>query len=1107
MKDFNSNTLYKKLDDFIKKYYKNLILQGIFISLIILSFVFFIASISEYFLYFSVTTRIFLFSIIILTALYTLVYFILIPLFRLLNIKKRITYKQAVSIINNHFPEFKDTLLNSLELIQINDKDKLFSNKLLFASIQQRINNIKPYNFTFAINVKRRFFFLKILISFIIAALIFYLFFPIVLKQGATRIINYKTYYQKPLPFQLSILNKSLNVQKGSDYNLKVKVTGKAVPEELYVSFKGNRFFMKKNTNNLFSYNFKNVNNKINFKLTNEEFSSDIYQLKVLPVPVIINFKIFLKYPNYTNLKSRIIKNVGDFSIPAGTIVKFQINSVSTDSLFFTFNDSINHIASKNKNVFTLTKTFYKSKKYSISLKNKHAFKKNLISYSIEVIQDMYPNIKVASVIDSIDMNLYYFKGVVTDDYGFTDLQFKYILSDNNDSVYSFSLPINKNLTNQEFYYATDFSQLTKKSNKVNYYFLVTDNDKISGYKSTKSQVFQFIKPNSDSLQSLENKTNESIEDKLNQGILLSHELSEDIKQFQKQNINSRLTPWEKKKLLQNIVKKQNDLQKLVNQINKKNFNKNNFVNSFTQKSKDILKKQQEIDKLLKNLLSPEIKELMKQIAELQKKFNEKNFNQLSNQMKLSYDDLEKKLDKNLELLKKFEIEQKVDNTINNLQKLAKKQKELSQSTKHKTEENESLKNKQKEQFEQFKNIKKNYDEIKKSNSELENKFNLNDFKKQFDEINNKYQKSIDNLSNNRNRKAAQNQSENSQNLQNLSQSMQEMMMQNMQQQASVDIQNLRQILYNLLTFSFDQEDLINSLKTCRSNNPKFSSIVEKQNKLRENFVVINDSLFALSKRNIQLASIIDKDVFKINSNLERVMSKLEDRKTGSALTSQQFIMTSANNLTLFLSEALKSLQKMQSSGAMAGNKKCNKPGQGMPTISQMRKGQQSLKSQLQNMLNQMKKGNGSFDPNSMNKRLAKMLAQQEIFQQMLNQLTNNSTKELHKALQQINQNVQDNINDIINKNITPKTIKRQNMIISRLLKAENSDYERGIDKKRVAEEIKNSKISNPRKLFEYKRENVNFNEILQLQNLQLKSYYQKKYKKYLRELNNKKNE
>ncbi|MBE9469209.1 MAG: hypothetical protein IMY72_12925, partial [Bacteroidetes bacterium] len=952
MKDSSSNILYKKLDDFIKKYYKNLIIQGLFISLIVIVSAIFFAAIFEYFFYFSKITRLVFLFIIIFAAIYTCISFILLPVLKRINVRKQITYKQAVSIINHHFPEFHDSLLNSLELAEGDKDNSYFSPQLIIASIEQRINNLKPYNFAFAINIKKKFFYGKILFSVIVASFIFYLIFPNILNQGTRRIINYKIHYTKPLPFQFSILNKNLSVHKGSDFKLQVKLTGDEIPNELFVSFRGNKFFMKKDSENTFSYDFQNVNNQIHFKISNEDFSSQIFKLSVMPIPIIIDFNISLFYPRHTGLNEKTLDNVGDFSIPNGTKVTFAFNSVNTDSLFISFDDSKLKIAKKNKDKFSFTKTFYKSTQYSISLKNQNLRKKNIFKYSINVIPDMYPNIKLVDIVDTLNMNLHYFKGVVNDDYGFTNLKFHYTLSNIEDSIFSVNIPINKNLTNQEFYFATDFEELSKSADNINYYFVITDNDIVSGFKSTKSQLFEFTKPNRDSLLTFEKEINSSIEKKLNQGIMLAHELSRDIKEFQKQNINSNLSNWEKKKFLKNIVDKQKELQNIVNKINKTNIDKNNFINSFSEKNKEILDKQKKIDELLKTILNDDIKDLMKQLAELQKKFDKNKINQLSKQLQMSYDDLEKRLDKNLELLKKFQIEQKIDNAINDLKKLSEDQNKLAETTKHKEEDNNSLIKKQTSQSDKLSKIKKDYNSLKKQNSELENKFNLDNFNKQFEAIQKQFQDGLDKLNKNQNRKASQNQSQNSKQLDNLSQSMQNMMKENMQQQATVDIQQLRQILYNLLSFSFDQEKIIEQLRFCEPSNPKYSEILNSQNKQKENFVIIRDSLYALSKRTMQLASIIDKDVFKINSNLEKVLDELENRKKGKALSSQQFIITSTNNLTLFLSEALKSLQEMQKKGSKMGNKSCKKSGKGMPSLSQMRKGQQSLKSQLQNMLN-----------------------------------------------------------------------------------------------------------------------------------------------------------
>ena len=63
------------------------------------------------------------------------------------------------------------------------------------------------------------------------------------------------------------------------------------------------------------------------------------------------------------------------------------------------------------------------------------------------------------------------------------------------------------------------------------------------------------------------------------------------------------------------------------------------------------------------------------------------------------------------------------------------------------------------------------------------------------------------------------------------------------------DVEVLRQILDNLVLFSFDQEALMNQFKAIEVNHNKYASYLRKQNNLKEHFEHIDDSLFALSLR------------------------------------------------------------------------------------------------------------------------------------------------------------------------------------------------------------------------------------------------------------------
>ena len=64
--------------------------------------------------------------------------------------------------------------------------------------------------------------------------------------------------------------------------------------------------------------------------------------------------------------------------------------------------------------------------------------------------------------------------------------------------------------------------------------------------------------------------------------------------------------------------------------------------------------------------------------------------------------------------------------------------------------------------------------------------------------------------------------------------------------QMSEDIDALRQILENLLLYSFDQEALMNTFESIDINNNKYGKYIIEQSNLREHFEHIDDSLFSL---------------------------------------------------------------------------------------------------------------------------------------------------------------------------------------------------------------------------------------------------------------------
>ena len=63
------------------------------------------------------------------------------------------------------------------------------------------------------------------------------------------------------------------------------------------------------------------------------------------------------------------------------------------------------------------------------------------------------------------------------------------------------------------------------------------------------------------------------------------------------------------------------------------------------------------------------------------------------------------------------------------------------------------------------------------------------------------------------------------------------------------NMDDLRKILENLVTFSFKQENLMNKFTETSTAHPDFGSDLKKQNEIRTYFEHIDDSLYVLSMR------------------------------------------------------------------------------------------------------------------------------------------------------------------------------------------------------------------------------------------------------------------
>jgi len=678
-------------------------------------------------------------------------------------------------------------------------------------------------------------------------------------------------------------------------------------------------------------------------------------------------------------------------------------------------------------------------------------------------------------------------------------LEFVYSIEENDSTItYYENVPIQK-LSKERFFYTFSFQNLEiEAGEELSYHFKIWDNDGVNGSKFTNSSTFIYTEPSIDDIITKKDVENEKTKSGLNNSILLAEEIQKDIEELNKTILEKKKIGWEEKQKTKNIIKKQKELEKQITNTQKKN--SENLKNKEKLNS-SLLEKQKKLEELMNKVLDEEMKKLLKEMEQMMDDENKEKLKELLERLDKENTDLEKELDRELELFKQLEFEQKVEETINKLTKLKKEQEDLKKETDKKKGSKEELAKTQEEIAKEMSEIKKDLQDLRKKKMDLEDKNEMPNTQKLEDDIQQQMQESKDALQNGQKKKSAKSQENAIKEIDELKQKLESMQQSSAETKPKEDMDNLRKILENLVAMSFNQENLMVHVNNTPRNSPEFVKIVQQQNKLAIDSKIIEDSLFALSKRVIQIQATINKEITSIKSNMQKSTAELEARNVNKATERQQFVMTSTNNLALLLSEILEQMQKELEMPPSECNKpkNCNKPNPNCtkPSISELKKAQKKLNEKMKKG-KRSKKGRSKKKGEKQSKELMELAREQEQIRKQLMELRDEIGDNGEKGkIDKILEDMEENERDIINNKITQETINRQAEILTRLLNAENAEREQEKDNKRKAIEWEFDPENTTKEYLEYKKLKQEQEELLKTTPIQLTPFYKEKVTNY----------
>jgi hypothetical protein len=1125
-----------------------MLIQGSLLFLAI-GFLFFLVILAvEYFLWLSSTGRLVLFFVFIGIELFLFYKFMLIPLLYLLRLKSGISNKEASLLIGRHFPDVDDRLYNLLDLAE--DKNQ---SELLLASIEQRSERLRPIPFVAALNFKESFKYAKYLI---LPALVFGLIW---LSGNLSsffgsyeRVVNYDMAYEPPAPFVFKLLSNDLNVLENETFTALVSTEGKMRPENVHIVVNGREMLLQDN-DGMFRYEFRPPLSQTDFYFVANDVRSRTYTLNVLEVPSIQDFKMVLDYPNYTGKTSETLKSTGNATFPEGTNVTWSIVSENTKEIQLHISDT-SLTFSKSADDFGLSQKVYRDMPYELSTSNANVRHFETLQYRFKVIKDAYPGIKVSQVLDSLNPNISYYSGEASDDYRLKDISLVYYQDDDIENRKVLGLV--KSETNFEQFYYTFPSGLELEPGKAySFYFEATDNDAIHKGKSTKSQIFSTLVLDEDQLRNKELESRQAII----------------------QNLDSSLESFKKQKgTLKDINKEQKEKQQL-------NFNDQNQVRDFLRKQKQQEALMQKFSRQLKENLDKDteddqLKELLKERLErqeLEAKRNEKLLEELSKITdKMKKEELtkrleelgkkqqnsERNLEQLLELTKRYYVAEKVRQLAKDLEKLAKEQDQLSE-----LEIGKDFSEKDQQNLNMgFEKMAEEMDNLDKDNKDLKKPLKLNFNKESEKSVKKDQQEALEEINKHQEGNEpseAESQQQNAKQKQKSAARKIREMSKALEQSASgaggstitEDAEMLRQILDNLVTFSFKQEGLHDTLENSEAEIAQFGGTVRQQQELRNLFEHVDDSLFALSLRRAELSEFVNEQITEVYYNMDKSLESISENQIYQGVSYQKYVLNASNSLADFLAKLLDNMQEsmMSGSGSGQGNdfqlpdiikgqgelkekmEGMGKSGEGQPQQGEGQgqsgegkkqgekgqnqgEGESGSEGESNNSGRESESGKGSDGDGKGEKdgkgsqegglgeeelkEIYEIYKEQQLLREQLEKqledMINGSDRKLgQKLLKQM----EDFENDLLQNGITERTIDKANNLEYELLKLENAALRQGKKEERESnvnrEKFQSPILTKPVLLENYRNEI----EILNRQTLPLRRNFQDKVREYFK--------
>ncbi|MEA2031267.1 MAG: DUF4175 family protein [candidate division Zixibacteria bacterium] len=1011
-------------------------------------------------------------SLLVITGVITLVLLIRYSIAELFNG----SVQSVAVILEQKNPNVKGRLIAAVQFA-LGLRFDGYSEELVDATEQQAIQKTGDINFNHAVTYRPLLKQGRLLAIATILVIILVTILPGVFSYSYKVYSNPVVEIAPPISYTLAPIPGSVEWVKYHDIKIGAAVVGTAFPHNATIYHRlvggswqhtkvdlpfSSALSGEKKDSVVCSIKLRQVNRSFDYYVEAGRVKTKIQQIDVVDKPRVNGIKVSLFYPEYTELPPTVIdENNGSFSAIVGTRVNMKIETnLPIEKATLIFNDSSRVPLNVNNRTGAVSLQVDSSQSYYIQLLN-HLGEQNPdpIEYYITAIPDEYPSIDVlrpgfdANLTDEMILPL---KVRIFDDFGFSSLVMKYtVVSQGNQSeenviVLHFSDRIK---TEGDVEFNWDMNKLNLyPGDYATYYFEIADNDEVSGPKISHSRQYIARLPSLDELIAETEGANAKRISRTEQLLKQGHEMSEKLKnmarRIQAKRNDATKSDWQEHKELEALTQKNEELVKNLDKMAQQMEKSVEKLAENATMNRKIIEKLQQIQKLFEEVATPEMKEAQKKLMEAMKNMDRQKILEAMKEFKMSHDELLKRLERTLALLKKMQVKQKMEGMIRKAEQLLEQQQAQNDRTDSTSKNNlPSLSSQEDEIKSDLESLKSEVDELRQlmKKAEMEKSSEAQSFAEAVEKTDaNENMAQMSNALQQKNKKKSSSEGESaSTKLAQMLDEMQQQMLALTGEDEKETKKNIRMAMEDANQLSRNQEDLLEKAAGMTAQSIMLKEMATAQQDLEATCTGLGNRITKLGKQSPFIAAELEMLINKVKQNMEMAITGFTEKKTAQACRSQRQAMVDLNRASIRLMESLKNQKQCDKGG------NCNK---NMAKLESMCNKQNKLNQQTKSQCN-----NPSFNPSSKKsasrEALQRMAGEQQSIRKSMQQLADEfgNSRQVLGRLQDIAKEMKSVEEDLADGEVGEQTLKRQLNIYSRMLQASRSLQRKDFTEQRKA--------------------------------------------------------